>query len=364
MTDLDVADFDGLSMWLDEEAIAHRFSGVALAWRDGRPIFFHAAGLAHRGHRVPVVPETRFGVASVAKMVTATTALRLVDDGVLSLEQPLIEMLPPEHHIAALDSDHTLHHLLSHTSALPNYFDDEDETWASWTSCWNRIPMYHIRRPGDMLPLFDQLPPVGKVGERYRYCDTNYIMAGLAIEAATGRPFNQVASQLVLATAGMTDSGFVDLDTEPIRLATGYMTSDDPPDIWRSNIYSLTIAGMPDGGLITTAPDLARLVDGLRSGMLVAPATLTRMMTPQSPPDGAGVSYGYGLELTLQNDRVVRFGHSGSDPGVATVVTHYVDSAITNVVLCNQDRGAWAAEEQMASTVGALTSNEGRKVAQ
>lgn len=99
-----------------------------------------------------------------------------------------------------------------------------------------------------MLPLFDELPRVGNVGVEYRYCDTNFLVAGLAIEAVTGRRFPEVAVQLVLEPARMVDSGFFSLDADPPGLATGYLTSDDPPETWRSNIYGLTACGMPDGG--------------------------------------------------------------------------------------------------------------------
>ncbi|HUP15279.1 MAG TPA: serine hydrolase domain-containing protein [Acidimicrobiia bacterium] len=127
-------EFDGLRGWLDEETAAHRFNGVALAWRDRCEVFSYSGGFANRGHRVPVTLATRFGIASVTKMITAVAALRLVDKGLLSIDSPLIDVLPPSQHIAALGGDHTLHHVLSHTSALPNYFNDDDPTWASWMS--------------------------------------------------------------------------------------------------------------------------------------------------------------------------------------------------------------------------------------
>ena len=76
----------------------------------------------------------------------------MVEEGLLSLDQPLIEVLPPSQRIASLGSDHTLHHILSHTSALPNYFDDDDPTWTSWMSSFDRVPVYHIRRPADISP--------------------------------------------------------------------------------------------------------------------------------------------------------------------------------------------------------------------
>ena len=171
--------------------------------RAGETLFEHAAGLAHRGHRVPVTVETRFQVASVTKMITAATALKMVEEGALSLDRPLTGYLPPDHRPASLDDRHTLHHLLSHTSGLPNYHDDEDETWASFMGALDRIPASRARGPLDVLPLFADLPAVDDFGE-FRYCDANYVLAGILIEWVSGRPFKEVARDKVLDPAGMT----------------------------------------------------------------------------------------------------------------------------------------------------------------
>jgi hypothetical protein len=69
---------DALRTWFHERVATHEFSGVALVWLDGAPLFEYAGGIAHRGHQVPITNESRFGVASVTKIVTAPTALRLV----------------------------------------------------------------------------------------------------------------------------------------------------------------------------------------------------------------------------------------------------------------------------------------------
>ena len=84
--------------------------------------------------------------------------------GCCGLDQPLVEILPADQQPAALTREHTLHHLLSHTSGLANYHDDDDPTLASFLANWDRIPVYHIRRPADMLPLFPDLPAVAPPG--------------------------------------------------------------------------------------------------------------------------------------------------------------------------------------------------------
>lgn len=341
----------GFRSWIDERASQHLFSGVVLVWVDGMPAFTHAAGLAHRGHRVPVTPGTRFQVASATKMITATTALRLVERGTLRLDRPLIDFLPPEYRPASLDKRHTLHHLLSHTSGLANYHDDEDETWASFTSAWDRVPVYHARGPRDILPLFADLPTVSDPGE-FLYGDANFILAGVLIEWVTGKSFTEVATEEVLIPAAMADSGFFQIDLETQNMATAYLVSDDAPETWRSNIYSVPAGGMPDGGLTTTAPDLARLLDSIASGSLLEPDTVTQMLTPHGFDENGVEAYGYGMELVVVDDRVTIYGHGGSDPGVSTMVSHYVDAGITVIVLCNQDRGSWATVQKITEILG------------
>lgn len=340
-------DLDILRADLDRRTADHAFRGVALVRRAGATVFSYAGGQANRAHAIPVREDTRFAVASITKMVTATAALRLVDRGVLRLDQPLFDLLPTEQRTAAMTAEHTLHHLLSHTSGLPNYHDDEDQTWASFTSCWDRIPTYHIRRPADMLPLFADLPAVAPPGAEFKYADANFILAGLVLEAATGKPYPDVAAEEVIGPAGMTDTAIEALDGDPVRLATGYYTSDGPPDEWRSNIYGVTAMGMPDGGMITTARDLATLVDALLDGSLLSAELALAIRTPQGPPSDAVEQYGYGCELVVEGGAVTIIGHGGSDPGVSGLVTHHLATATTIVVLCNQDRGSWATVQKI-----------------
>ena len=203
-----------------------------------------------------------------------------------------------------------------------------------------------------MLPLFADLPAVRPPGEKYEYSDANFILAGLVVEAAAGKPFIEAATGEVLERAGMVNSAFDALDQDPPRLATGYIVTDEPFDTWRANIFSVTATGMPDGGLITSAPDLARLIDALLGGRLVSPPLLAAMMTPQGPPSTDVEQYGYGLGLVVENGEVTIVGHSGSDPGVSAEVTHHLGAATTIVVLCNHDRGAWAATLRLTAELG------------
>ena len=345
-------DSDALRGWLDERTARNEFSGVALVWREGAPTFSYTGGIAHRGHGVQITEGTRFGIASVTKLVTATAALRLVERGLVRLDQPLIEVLPAEHRPSALTGEHTLHHLLSHTSGLANYHDDEAKDWGSFTSNWDRIPTYRLRHPADMLPLFADLPAVFSPGSRFQYNDAAFILAGLVIEAVTGRAFTDVIAVEVLAPARMVDTSVEDLDREPARMATGYIIDDGPPESWRANQFSVPTGVMPDGGLISSAQDLARLIDALLNGVLLSPSMAARMMTPQGPPSDAVEQYGYGCWLVVENGEVTIIGHGGSDPGIASLVTHHRRAGTTIVVLCNYDRGSLAATKHIEEALG------------
>jgi CubicO group peptidase (beta-lactamase class C family) len=344
-------DRDKLASWLDDRALQHLFSGVVLVRSGGQTVFEHAAGVAHRGHGVPVTNQSRFQVASITKMVTATTALRMVERGSLSLHQPLFDFLPADLRPQALDERHTLHHLLSHTSGLPNYHDDEDDTWASFIGAWETVPVHHARGPKDILPLIADKPMRDELGE-FVYGDANFILIGVLIEWVTGKSFAQVATEEVLMPMDLSDTGFDQLDTEPARMATPYLVTDEPPETWISNIYSVPAGGMPDGGMITTAGDLARFIESLQTGSIITPETFSLMLTPHGLEEDSPEGYGYGMELVVEDDVVTIYGHAGGDPGVSGMVSHYVGDDTTIVVLLNHDRGSWAATQEIAKVLG------------
>ncbi len=344
---------DELRAWFDEQTAAHDFSGVALVVRDGETLFSYAGGTAHRGHGVPITEATRFSIASIGKTITAAAAFRLIDRGVLAIDQPLVELLPEEVRPTALTPAHTLGHLLAHTSGLADYFDEDDEEgWDSWYASWEVIPTYRIRRPADLLPLFRDKPAVRPPGGAHEYNNAGFVLAGLAIEAVTGRPYADVVEEEVLRPLGMADSAFDALDHDPRRLAVGYLATDEPPDRWRSNIFGLTAVGMPDGGLISTAADLARLMQALVDGPLLSAEARIAMRTPQPPLLDGPEQYGYGLILGVEDGVVRTIGHGGGDPGVSSMVTHDLPATTTALTLCNQDRGAFTAAKRLAAAFG------------
>ncbi len=348
MHDIDLA---SLAAWLDDRASAGQFSGVVLVQRGGETLFAHGAGLASRAHGLPNTLHTRFVVASVTKWTLAAAALRLVERGELSLETPLVELLPADQLPVAVTPAHTLHHLLSQTSGLANYHDDDDPTWGSFEAAIARLPG-RGRVPADLVPLFRDLPARRPPGVAYEYSDTNFVLVGLVLEAVTGREWSTVMAGEVLEPADMHATTVEALDEDPPGVATGYLVDDGPPERRRTNVFSLTARGMPDGGMYTTAGDLASYVDALLGGRLIGPDLLAAMFRPHAPWVGDPEQYGYGCLLGVDDGRVTVVGHGGSDPGVSCLVAHHLEAGITIIVLCNQDRGAWATSFEVAGRLG------------
>ena len=340
-------DIPALPAWLDERAARGEFSGVVLLRRGGATVFEHASGFASRGHALPNTMDTRFAVASVGKWPLAVATLRLVERGELDLHAPAATLLPADQRPAALTPALTLHHLLSMSSGLTSYIDESTDTWDQFESVIAAAPG-RGRTPADLLPSIVDLPAVRPPGEAYEYCDTDFVLVGLILEAAAGREWSSVLRDEVLDVVGMPDTAVEEIDRDPARLATGYLVEDGPVEKRRTNVFSTTARGMPDGGMVSTAADIARFVEALFAGRLLGPTLLAEMQTPHAPPDADGEQYGYGCLLGSEDGRVTVVGHNGSDPGVACVVAHHPAADATVIVLCNQDRGAWAAA--MAAT--------------
>ena len=300
------------------------FSGVISVRRGGDVVVEAAFGLANRAERLPNRVATRFGIASGTKTLTAIAVARLVEQGRLTFDMRLADCLDAP--LPAIHPGVTLHHLLSHSSGVPDYFD-EDVT-DDFEALWRERPMYAVRTPSDFLPLFAHLPMRALPGARWAYCNAGYILLGLAVEWASGTSYTTFVEREILQPAGMASSGFFALDRLPGGTAYGYLPTGDGG--WRTNAYAIPIVGGPDGGMFTTAHDVARLWDALLGGRLAGAATLARMLTPHwridahgdadadahGAADADGDHYGYGVVVERRHGRPDAYAMVGEDPGV------------------------------------------------
>lgn len=295
------------------------FNGTVRISIAGDAVLKHASGLANRADRVPISIDTRFGIASVTKMFTAAAVARLVDRGSVTFDTPVTDVLPADQHPNALTPEITVHHLLTHTSGLADYYDETTLGAAAFEYVWETIPTHTVRTPADFLPLFKDLPPLAAPGStEASYCSAGYILLGLIIEAISGSSYIEFVTTEIFAPAGMQDSAFFALNDVQERVAIGYIATEDGG--WKTNLYAIPIVGGPDGGAYSTVGDLDRFLTALDSGVLLKPETWAAMCHPHVGMEE--LSYGYGLVIA-ERDRFKSFGHGGADPGFGARAYRY-----------------------------------------
>lgn len=364
--------FSTLDDHLRRAAARDELSGVVLVAQGGRTLFEGAYGVASRRWNVPVKASTRFDVASVTKLFTSVAVLQQVAAGTLDLDASIHEYvdlagtrIPPEA---------TLRQLLTHTSGIAD--DADEEAGESYEALWVDTPNYSVTRTADFLPQFVHKTPTFPVGEGCRYCNVGYVLAGLALERATGVTYRDYVREHVFARAGMGSSGFFDMREavpdvaegwEPVRATpvpddgapdgAAPLALGDAPAIvgWRQNIYSYPPIGSPDGGAHVTAADLVRFLDAVRAGELLPPDLTQAFLTPQvrhhevegaAPGTAAAVHFGFGLEFEMIADGTVRsFSKDGINTGSSAIVRHYPgrddEPGVTVAVVSNSEDGAW-----------------------
>lgn len=307
------------------------FSGAILA-RDKGTIFERGYGYANRSELTPNGPNTRFGIASGCKIFTSVAICKLVQDGVLSFDSYLKDCL--NYSFPYFDSEITIHHLLTHSAGIPDYFDEE--VMGDFEELWKDYPMYSMQSPKDFLPLFQNGQMKFSPGERFSYNNAGFILLGLVVEQITGMEFSEYVDKNIFQRSGMLDSGYFRMDQLPERTAIGYIDEDQT---WKTNIYSLPIKGGPDGGAYTTVHDLDRFWDSLSNYQLLSQAYTEILLTPHIQEDSQ-TYYGYGVWILMFDDTVFKYFVMGSDPGVIMQSSIYAKSKIHAHIIGNINKGA------------------------
>lgn len=315
---------------LEAAASENAFTGVVTVHDADERTLARAFGFAHRAFAVPNSPDTQFAMASGSKTFTALAVMRLVEDGALRLDQPVREILGTD--LPLIDDAVTIEHLLTHTSGIGDYLDEE----ADWDVADYILtaPVHTLTTAEAFLPLVDGLAQSFAPGERFAYCNGGYIVLAIVLERITGETYHDAVRRLVFAPAGLTETDFLRSDELPGTAAVGYLFEEGS----RVNTLHLPVLGNGDGGAYTTAADLHRFWRAFHAGLIVAPATVTAMTTPRHDVPDEGMRYGMGMWLHRSAPVTVMEGY---DAGVSFRSTHVPASDTTVSVLGNSSEGAW-----------------------
>ncbi|HZN70304.1 MAG TPA: serine hydrolase domain-containing protein, partial [Micromonosporaceae bacterium] len=204
---------------VDAVAAETGFSGVVRVDRAGELAFAQAYGLAHRAYGIPNTIDTRFGMASGSKGMTALAVVSLVEQGALKMSTTARSVLGPD--LPLIGDDVTVEHLLGHRSGIGDYLDEEvDYDINDYVLA---VPVHQLDTTEAFLPAVDGFPTKFPAGERFAYCNGGYIVLALIAERASGTPFHTLVEERVCGPAGMGDSGYFRSDELPERTAMGYL---------------------------------------------------------------------------------------------------------------------------------------------
>jgi CubicO group peptidase (beta-lactamase class C family) len=320
-----------VSRWREVEELAHAtsFSGVVSIVADGSR-FVRAFGFADRAHRIANEVTTRFALASGAKTYTALAVLRLVEEGILSLDTTARSVLGDD--LPLIADDVTVEHLLSHRSGIGDYLD---ETLLSGPNDYVMpVPVHRLATTEDYLLVLDGHPTAFPAGTRFAYCNGGFVVLALIAERASAVPFPDLVRRQVCERAGLRDTGFLRTDELPGDVAIGYLEAEG----LRTNALHLPVLGSGDGGISSTVADVEALWTAMLEGRIVRPDTASEMIRARSTDERDGSRYGLGLWLDLDGPGVAM---EGADAGVSFRSRHDPETATTTTVLSNTSRGAW-----------------------
>jgi CubicO group peptidase (beta-lactamase class C family) len=297
------------------------FDGVVLVAEGDRVLYEGAVGLADRTWAVEHTSGTRFRIASVTKQFTAALVLQLVEEGLVDLDAPITRYLPD--YPADPGDRITVHHLLSHTSGVPEGRSLRGEPSIA-----------------DFLSKFPDLPLLFEPGDSFSYSNPGYWLLGQIIEAETGQSYQDALRDRLLQPLGMDDSGSAPYGVVVDRLAEGYARTafgflEEDPFLDGRYIYA-------GGEMYATARDLFRWTRALhRAEPFRTAATLDLMLAPhvlESERDSTTYAYGYGLFIhESKAGPVLAYQHGGRHGPFVSMVRYLPQSNHTVIVLGNTD---------------------------
>jgi D-alanyl-D-alanine carboxypeptidase len=314
-----------------DQIVAAGAPGAAALVRGEHSVQQAASGLADLRTRRPMRPGLTYRAGSVTKPLVATVVLQLVAEGRLSLSDTVEHWLPG---ILPYGDQVSIRQLLNHTSGVPEYllvpllelYESRQGRFRSWA-------------PRELVALVADQPPLFPPGATYSYSNTNYVLAGLIVEAATGRTLRQELTGRIIRPLRLRDTFFpINHPDIPGRNTRGYSLplSEQGPvldgPLLDFTVYNPSLAWAA-GNLVSDLGDLARFFRALLGGRLLSPALLAEMTT--TVPIGQGAGYGLGL-LVLDTPCGRLIGHDGGIPGFITIVLSTQDGRRQLGVMVNQ----------------------------
>jgi len=294
-------------------------ASVALV-QHGGIVYLHAYGQARLEPPMPATTEMQYSIGSVSKQFTAALILMLIEDGKMTLDDPVAKYLP---HLTRAN-EVTVRQVLSMTSGYQDF----------WPEDYVMTSMMQPATPQHILDVWAKKPLDFEPGTKWQYSNTNYVIAGRIAEIAGGKPLIDQLQERIFRPLKMNEVFNSDASRLPATDPTGY---------YQHALGPLRPAPQEGAGwmfaageLAMPASDLALWNVSLMNRALLAPTSYDEMFREVKLKDGSGTHYGLGVQV---NDRAGHrvISHSGEVSGFVSQNSVYPDDKVAVTVLTNED---------------------------
>ncbi len=320
------------------EMQTQQIPGLAVAVVDhGTVVLARGYGYANLEHSVPVIADTVFQSGSVGKQFASAAVMLFVQDGRLSLDDPVTQYLPEA---PAEWKDIRIHHLLTHTSGIRDYgYEASYDTRRAMTEA--ELVRMACAQPLEFQP-----------GERYSYSNTGYLLLGAIMDRIAGRHYSEVLRERIFEPLGMKSARLIDEAAIVPHRAAGYRLQDGQVanQQWVAPEQNTTA----DGSLYLSLNDMIAWDRGLRAGRILSADSWNKVYTPVTLSSGNTYPYGFAWEVYRSHGQEVH-AHSGGVPGFATYIARYLGDDLSIIVLTNLED---ADPERIARRVAGVLRDE------
>jgi len=302
--------------YFEKEINPDQVPGVAVAVLRGDEVLVAKGyGLANIEHNVPVTRDTIFQLGSVGKMFTAVAVMTQVEQRKIRLDDPIVKYLPDA---PAAWKNITVHHLLAHTSGIPNFGAD-----------FNYRSDY---TDDELVAIAAAMPLSFEPGKRWAYSNTGYELLGFLIKKATGRSYLDILKSDVFQPLDMkTARGISDADIVPNR-SSGYEVVDG--QLKNQNWVSPTMNSTADGALYAAINDMIAWARGVEQGKILSGPSWKEIYTPVRLNSGKTYPYGYGWFIETAAGKP-HLHHGGAWQGFRAHYSRYLSGNLSVVILTN-----------------------------
>lgn len=314
------------------------FHGGIVISKYGETIYENYLGIADRTWNIPIHKEVKFDIASLNKSMIAALILKAVEEDRLHLDSKLVDLLSEFSFDGSFHKKITLHHLLTHSSGLPDYDEIAEELSSNQFLKFKRLRFTN----DEYVNFISQIEPINEPGEQFYYSNFAYHLLAIILEEAYNKPFSEILKQKLTKPLGLKNTISESKNEVPIKeLAKAYLFDEFTQEWYQNPFIDLSLGRR----IFSTASDLNRWAQVMDNPGYLRKKSLQLMQQNHLSQISNNVGYGYGW-VVFNKESNTEFGnlginkkyiiHGGSTDGYKAILINinkgeYVISFLSNV---------------------------------